>query len=282
MLTTNYHTHYSICDGKGEAVDYVQAALQKGFTALGFSSHAPVPFENPTNMKKEDLPKYLKTITGLKSEYAGRLEIYLGLEIDHVHEHPQPQKELATLPELDYTIGSFHCMWSPKNSLYREIDSTPEIFRAILEEDFGGNIREFVERYYSYLAELLKILEPTILGHLDLIKKNNPDSLYFKESEPWYQRSVRALYPHLRKHEPIVEVNTGGIARGKTKEVYPSPWILYELRKEDIPIMINTDAHSPELLDAYIEEARYIVRDAGYRKLWLLRPSGWTTQSLEG
>jgi histidinol-phosphatase (PHP family) len=173
-------------------------------------------------------------------------------------------------------------MWSPKNSLYREIDSTPEIFRAILEEDFGGNIREFVERYYSYLAELLKILEPTILGHLDLIKKNNPDSLYFKESEPWYQRSVRALYPT----SPQARAHRGG-EHGRHRPGQNQGSVSQSLdplrtSKRRYPIMINTDAHSPELLDAYIEEARYIVRDAGYRKLWLLRPSGWTTQSLEG
>jgi len=281
MLKTNYHTHYSICDGKGEAEDYVIAALRRGFTALGFSSHAPVPFENPTNMKQEDLPKYLKTIQDLKIQYKGKIEIYLGLEIDHVHEHPESQKALATLPELDYFLGSFHCMWSPKRSLYREIDSTPEIFRAILEEDFGGNIQELVKRYYQYMAELLQTLQPTILGHFDLIKKNNPDSLYFKESEPWYQKAVRDVLPYIRKHEPIVEVNTGGIARGKTKEVYPSPWILYELQKEDVPVMINTDAHTPELLDAYMEEASYILKDVGYRRVWVLTAKGWVSQPLD-
>ena len=281
MLKTNYHTHYSICDGNGEAEDYVQAALQKGFTALGFSSHAPVPFDNPTNMKKEDLPTYLKTIQDLKTRYRDKIEIYLGLEIDHIHEHPLPQKELAALAELDYCIGSFHCMWSPLRKEYREIDSTPEIFRAILEEDFAGNIREFVERYYLYMAELLETFHPPILGHFDLIKKNNPDNLYFKQSEPWYQKAVRGVFPTIRKQEPIVEVNTGGIARGKTREVYPSPWILYELRKEDVPVMINSDAHTPELLDAYIEEAAYILRDAGYRKTWILRPSGWVAQPLD-
>ncbi len=75
-------------------------------------------------------------------------------------------------------------------------------------------------------------------------------------------------------------MNTGGIARGKTKEVYPSPWILYELRKEDVPIMINTDAHSPDLLDAYMEEATYIVKDVGYRKVWILRGEKWVPDSL--
>lgn len=280
MLKTNYHTHYSICDGKGEAEDYVVSALEKGFTALGFSSHAPVPFENPTNMDREDLPKYLKTIQDLKIQYKGKIEIYLGLEIDHIHEHPEPQKELAALPELDYTIGSFHCMYSPVRSIYREIDSTPEIFQDILEQDFSGNIRQFVERYYQYLAELLETLHPTILGHFDLIKKNNPENRYFKESEPWYRSAVLGVFPYIRKHEPIVEVNTGGIARGKTKEVYPSPWILYELRKEDVPIMINTDAHSPDLLDAYMEEATYIVKDVGYRKVWILRGEKWVPDSL--
>ncbi|MFQ3619865.1 MAG: histidinol-phosphatase [Spirochaetales bacterium] len=280
MIKTNYHTHYSICDGKGEAEDYIRMALQKGFTALGFSSHAPVPFENPTNMEAKNLPVYLKTLQGLIKQYKEQLVIYLGLEIDFIHELTKPQKKLTTLPELDYFIGSFHCMWSPKNSCYREIDNTPEIFQAILEEDFGGNIQAFVERYYQYIAELLETLNPPILGHFDLIKKNNPKEKYFKESEAWYQKAVRTMYPILRKYEPIVEVNTGGLARGKTDSVYPSPWILYELRKENVPVMINSDAHTPEMLDAYVEEAIYLLKDVGYKKVWTLRREGWIAQSI--
>jgi histidinol-phosphatase (PHP family) len=280
MIKANYHTHYSICDGTGEARDYVETALKKGFTALGFSSHAPVPFETSTNMKTEDLPRYLKEIKELQAAYQDTLEIFLGLEIDHIHENPAPQVQLAKQTDLDYTIGSFHCMWSPQNGCYREIDNTPDIFKAILQEDFNGNIVSLVTTYYTYMAELLEKLHPTILGHFDLIKKNNLASIYFKESDNWYREAVLNVFPFIRKCEPIVEVNTGGIARKKTDQVYPSPWILYELKKEDIPVMVNTDAHTPELLDAYIEEARYILRDTGYRKVWLLRREGWVTENL--
>ncbi|MDC7224950.1 MAG: PHP domain-containing protein, partial [Spirochaetales bacterium] len=41
MIKTCYHTHCYYCDGKGKPKAYAESALEKGFTALGFSSHSP-------------------------------------------------------------------------------------------------------------------------------------------------------------------------------------------------------------------------------------------------
>ncbi|MDR2589177.1 MAG: PHP domain-containing protein, partial [Spirochaetales bacterium] len=84
MLKTNYHTHYSICDGRGWAEEYVLAALERGFDVLGFSSHAPLPFPSGWTMAAEDFPVYCAEVRRLRELYAGSLEIYLGLEIDFI------------------------------------------------------------------------------------------------------------------------------------------------------------------------------------------------------
>jgi histidinol-phosphatase (PHP family) len=72
-----------------------------------------------------------------------------------------------------------------------------------------------------------------------------------------------------------VEVNTGGLARGRTSTVYPSPWVLRLLREADIPIMLNSDAHIPENIDAYLDVARGLIKEAGYTKLRVLLGGGW-------
>ena len=43
---TNYHTHSTYCDGKASPREMVDFAVAHGFTALGFSGHSPLPFEN--------------------------------------------------------------------------------------------------------------------------------------------------------------------------------------------------------------------------------------------
>ena len=43
MMKTNYHTHTTWCDGKDTPEAVVVAAIDKGFDAIGFSSHAMLP-----------------------------------------------------------------------------------------------------------------------------------------------------------------------------------------------------------------------------------------------
>ena len=274
MILTNYHTHFSICDGRGEAEDYVRAALDRGFAALGFSSHAPLPYPNGWTMKEKDLPRYFAEVGRLREAYRGRIEIYLGLEVDYIPLPDGTSRLSWTGGGLDYTIGSMHIIPGGPEG-YREVDYTEDVYRAILEEDFGGDIRAFAAAYYRSFGELAVRHRPTVLGHFDLIKKNNPVEKYFRENDDWYRRTVEGVIPAVAASGCIVEVNTGGLARGRTSTVYPSPWILRLLREAEVPVMLNSDAHTPENLDARYPEAREIILDAGYREVMTLRADGW-------
>ena len=75
---TNYHTHSSYCDGSASPREMVEFALSHGFTTLGFTGHSPLPFENTFSIT--DYAGYCGEIRSLKSEYAGRLDIRLGLD----------------------------------------------------------------------------------------------------------------------------------------------------------------------------------------------------------
>ena len=43
MKKTNFHTHTTWCDGKDSPETVILAAIGKGFSAIGFSSHAMLP-----------------------------------------------------------------------------------------------------------------------------------------------------------------------------------------------------------------------------------------------
>ena len=74
-MRTNYHTHSRYCDGKGELREYVEYAIAHGFSALGFSGHAPVPFPNNFSIRQEQCLDYCNEVRALKAEYAGRIDI---------------------------------------------------------------------------------------------------------------------------------------------------------------------------------------------------------------
>src|SRR5688572_6616337 len=101
-MWANYHTHSNYCDGKGELAEYVTAAREKNIISLGFSSHAPVPFDCKWCMPKARLDGYLEEIEGLKKSNRD-IEIYKGLEIDFIPGVVSPN-DFDQL--LDFTIGS--------------------------------------------------------------------------------------------------------------------------------------------------------------------------------
>ena len=81
---TNYHSHSLYCDGRASMEDFVRFALSEGFTSYGFSSHAPLPFSTAWTMEWDRMNDYQAEFHRIKEKYAGKIELYLGLEIDYL------------------------------------------------------------------------------------------------------------------------------------------------------------------------------------------------------
>ena len=179
------------------------------------------------------------------------------------------------LLNLDFRIGSVHSLFDPDVSRFLSVDGPEEDFILLLDHLFHGSMEALAEEYYSRVMEMTEMGGFEILGHLDLIKKRNRDNRFFREDSPWYNRLVKSVVENLASYPVIVEVNTGGISRGAINSVYPSPWILYEIRKAGIPVMINSDAHKPEHLGFYHEESSDILKDTGFKSVRLLLNNRW-------
>ena len=280
MSLVNYHTHCAYCDGRGEPEDYARAAVAAGFTALGFSSHAPLPFFSDWVMREGDLEGYLTEIRELAAAYRDRLEIYLGLEIDLVSGESGPSSPKFADLDLDYHIGSIHYVNGDRPDLRLTVDGPEEEFRENLEKNFGGDAERLVRRYYAHVRELADNHRFDILGHMDVVKLNNGENRYFDQDAEWYRGEVQDTLDAVRSNGCIVEVNTGAISRGRMLSVYPEPWIIRRCCEMGIPIQINADAHEPGMIGCYFEEARGIVRECGYREVKILIGGSWRTEEV--
>lgn len=270
-MITNYHTHCAFCDGKLMPEDYVLSAVKKGFTSIGFTSHAPVLFETDWTMKPTNLPIYIDLINSLKGKYKNEIQIYTGLETDY---YPGC-KDYRDYPGVDYTIGAIHFIYDEKNRKYMALDGSIDEFIETLDITFNGDIQALVETYYDLLREMLKTHTPDILAHLDVIKKNNINNQFFIETDSWYRKQVEELLKIIKKNNVIVEVNTGGISRGYTTDVYPSSWILRLMKQMDIPLVLNSDAHHPDWIDTYYNNALDIIKKSGYTHERILYDGHW-------
>lgn len=274
-VLTNYHTHCGLDDGTGRPEEYAERAVVEGLDALGYSCHAPLPFPQDWVLTAENLSVYLREIGDLKKRYAGKLEIYVGLEVDFVRGIIGPRDPSLAAHRLDYVIGSVHFVDGTDVDKHYAVDFTDEMFRDAIEEGFDGDARSLVREYYRNLREMVSEHTPDIVGHFDLIKKNNSGGRYFDENAKWYRDEVMKTLEAIAASGALVEVNTGGLARKRTDAPYPSPWIIPECRKLGIPMNINSDAHSPEHLTHWFGEARQLLRDSGYREQLVLIGGKW-------
>lgn len=274
-MITNYHTHSSFCDGKGQLEDYVKYAISRGFHALGFSGHAPLPFPNDWTMNEENLSTYIREVLDLKERYRDSLEICLGLETDYLDKKHNPAHPKYKALGLDYQIGSVHHLYSPERTEFLQVDYTKEELELLLKDTFDKDIKALVSTYYRMVREMVQTGGFEILGHLDLVKKQNRGNVYFDETEKWYKREIEKTLETVAETDVILEINTGAMARGYTAEPYPSPWIIDRAAELKIPVTINSDAHRPEWLDYGFEEAENLARAAGYSSKIVYTEGEW-------
>ena len=245
---TNYHTHSTYCDGKASPREMVDFAVAHGFTALGFSGHSPLPFDNTYSIT--DYDGYCREIRALQQEYKDRIQISLGLEFDYVPGMLEDFTPLIEQGHLDYTIGSVHLI--PGASPQGEADALwmidgphYERYDEGLNRLFGGDIRAGVRAYFHQQNAMLECNRPTILGHPDKIAMHNR-SRYFKEDEPWYEELALETLSLAHELDIIVEVNTRGIYKGRHPDYYPSRRLIKAMKQWRIPVIVSTDAHAPE------------------------------------
>jgi histidinol-phosphatase (PHP family) len=281
MILTNYHTHYNICDGKGEPEDFIERAIELGFKQIGFSSHAPLPQPAEWTMQRGELNHYCNKIRSLKEQYSERITVYLGLEVDYIPGWMGPHSEEFLELDLDYVIGSIHCFENPHTGEFFGIDGPYEEYDQVFSGIFGGNMYHLVRNYYQRIREMVSLHRPDIVGHMDLIKMRNPDNCYYSESDTWYRGEIMETLDEIAAQGTIVEINTGGKTRGKTKEFYPGSWIVRECYQRNIPLTINSDAHEPAHLDSLLTEAARVAWDAGYREVMMLHDHDWHPVPLE-
>ncbi len=275
MSWTNYHSHCNFCDGSDEARLYAETAAAQGMLAYGFSSHVPMPFFCAWSMKMENLAAYTTEIEKLKKEFAERLQIYRSLEIDYIPNVVGPQSQFIKEANLDYTIGSIHFVNQFADGRHWEIDGKALIFEEGLQQIFGGDIRKAVTRYYELTRMMVREECPDVIGHIDKIKMQNPDNKYFSEDEDWYRTEVLKTLDAIAGTKAIVEVNTRGIYKKKTTEPYPGKWMLGEILKRKIPVMINSDSHHPKEITAEFETASTLLKEVGFETVKSFIDNKW-------
>lgn len=270
MIRQNLHTHCTYCDGKNTLEEMVLAAIDKGFSSLGFSSHcfSNLSYDECGIKTAADYEAYLSEVEALKEKFKNQITIYKGIELEsRIKDELYPNPD----PRLDYSIGSIH--WFYLDSRHWEVDYKAELLLQA-KEAFGG-FRPLIESYYNEVIEFAKHSSYSITGHIDLVTKFSELNSFGFENESWYRDAAISAVDFVVKCGKLVEVNTGAISRGYRTTPYPAPFILKRLAELNAPIIVTTDCHSANNIDIKYDETVSMLSSYGFNHLYYLTDSGF-------
>lgn len=241
------------------------SAIEKGFSVLGFSGHAPMPFKTDWCMTEDGAVRYRAEIARLREKYRDRIRIYCGVEQDYFSEAPTDR--------YDFVIGSVH--YVKKDGCYLPVDETREVFATAVEKYYGGDYYTFAEDYYALERDVIKRTGADIIGHFDLITKFNEGNSLFDTQNPRYIAAWQSAAAALLPFGVPFELNTGAMSRGYRAAPYPEEDILVYLAGHGGCAVLSSDSHRADTLGFCFDKAAAAAARAGLPMLHRIRDIVW-------
>ena len=244
-----FHVHSYRCGHAQTVPDdmYVKRAISLNARSIWFSDHSPFPgdpFGNRMNMS--ELDEYLTTLLQLKREYAGRIEIHIGLEIEYFPSYDMAgyYKDLCDDKRIEFLMLGQHMAETGINEYTFSWDKTrlfDEEYRALGEAIVTG----IESGYFNYVA--------------------HPDRI-FRRKKSWDESmskmSLRIINAASKSNIPL-EINMHSVA---TKYHYWKEF--WKLVPDETLVFTGLDVHSlDELTRRYLRQQRYITELTGRNTL---------------
>ena len=247
------HIHTTFCDGDSTPEEMVQAAMERGLEGIGFSGHAPMPFDAPWAMTQAGAAEYRREVSRLKEKYRGRIKILLGVEQDYWCGRPE-----AGL--YDYVIGSVHLV--KKGEAFLPVDDSPEILRQGVDGLYGGDWYALAEDYFTLAGQVVEATGADMIGHFDLLTKFHEADPHLDLSHPRYTAAWREAADKLLETGKPFEINTGAISRGWRSAPYPHGDIIRYLQARGGRLILNSDSHSAGTVAFQFDQWRPLLERA--------------------
>ncbi len=240
----NIHTHTYRCHhATGEDREYVEYAISHGIKTLGFSDHAPYCFPegyySGFRMAKEDVSDYFKSIKKLKEDFAGKIEIFIGLETEYYPAHFDDFLDFIKPYSPDFLILGQHFINNEYDGIYS--------YAPTYDEDV-------LKKYVEQSIEALNTGKFTYMAHPDLINFLGDKEIYLYEMKKLCIRAKELDIP--------LELNMLGLMEGRT---YPKE-IFFNLAAETKnKVILGADAHKPENVynENVISQAKKFIERTG-------------------
>lgn len=270
VFLETYHVHTTYCDGDDTVEEVAAAAFHKGVKILGFSGHSYIPKVGEYGMNPQTERGYIRAVLNAKQQYAGRMDILCGMELDAFSQKPTFA--------YDYLIGSVHCV--PTADGLKEVDHTAAIQKQAVEQYFGGDYYAYANAYFNEIAQVRDKTNCTFIGHFDLVSKYNEGNCLFDETDKRYIRAGKqAIHTLCEKPDAVFEINTGALPRGARSTPYPALPFLKEIKAAGGRILFSSDSHNVNTLLFGGDSMVVVAKAAGFTSRVIILPDGSLKES---
>ena len=238
--------------------EMLDAAVSFGYSTFGVATHSPP--SSPKFLYEEEVAaglgvvelgerfrSYSQLSKGLVADYADRIEVLRGAEIEVVPagSYAIDVGLLREVYELDYIVGSVH--WVDEIAI--DVDRS-EFDRAVTS---SGGLESFLVRYFELVGGMISSVKPEVVGHIDLPR------LYCDGASEWgSDRVLSAISDALvaaRGAGCILDLNVRALSKGLSSP-FPSAGIVRMASDLGVPFCFGDDSHSVADVGVGVEAGR--------------------------
>ena len=262
MIQADMHMHtWFSTDSEACPRDMADEAVRKGLKTICFTDHFD---KDDLEWGEEgifDVDAYFVEMQKLQEEYAGKLNIRIGIELGFRTDLKDYYEELTKKYPFDFVIGSVHNVPYKKDAEGNILYTDPAAEKLFTD-------RTDKEAYRLMMETTLENVRTSdcfqTLGHLDYVVR------YGKSREKEYSYTdyadiIDEILKLLIEKEKGLEVNSAGLKYG-LPFAHPHPDVLKRYRELGGEIItIGADAHKPEHIAYDFAKAEEILKSCGFK-----------------
>lgn len=262
MIQADMHMHtWFSTDSEACPCDMADEAVRKGLKTICFTDHFD---KDDLEWGEEgifDVDAYFVKMQKLQEEYAGKLNIRIGIELGLRTYLKDYYEELTKKYPFDFVIGSVHNVPYKKDAEGNILYTDPAAEKLFTD-------RTDKEAYRLMMETTLENVRTSdcfqTLGHLDYVVR------YGKSREKEYSYTdyadiIDEILKLLIEKKKGLEVNSAGLKYG-LPFAHPHPDVLKRYRELGGEIItIGADAHKPEHIAYDFAKAEEILKSCGFK-----------------
>ncbi len=262
MIQADMHMHtWFSTDSEACPRDMADEAVRKGLKTICFTDHFD---KDDLEWGEEgifDVDAYFVEMQKLQEEYAGKLNIRIGIELGLRTYLKDYYEELTKKYPFDFVIGSVHNVPYKKDAEGNILYTDPAAEKLFTD-------RTDKKAYRLMMETTLENVRTSdcfqTLGHLDYVVR------YGKSREKEYSYTdyadiIDEILKLLIEKEKGLEVNSAGLKYG-LPFAHPHPDVLKHYRELGGEIItIGADAHKPEHIAYDFAKAEEILKSCGFK-----------------